>query len=422
MDPDSLNYIIIIICSLLASAFFSGMEIAFISANRLKIELDKNKGSISGRILGRFVKYDANFIATMLLGNNIALVLYGIYMAKIIEPVLIEHVTDSGGVILLIQTIFSTLLILVTAEFLPKAIFSINPNRILRIGAIPLFITYWILLPITIFTMTLSRAILRIFNVSVENSQVAFSKTDLDHYVRDLNNRMEEEDDLGNEMQILQNALDFSNVKARDCMVPRTEIVAVNIEEDIDVLKSTFIDTGLSKILIYRDSIDNIIGYAHSFELFKNPTKITELLIPISYVPEAIPGKELLEQFTKQQGNISVVVDEFGGTSGVVTLEDVIEEIFGDIEDEHDLEELLEQKIDDRTFLFSGRLSIDDINEKHDLELPESSEYDTIGGLVINKLESIPEKGAVLTLDEIEITVQEVSDRRIELVRVELLD
>lgn len=413
--------IFFIIGTLIASAFFSGMEIAFVSANKLKIELDRNKGNISGKIIGRFVQYDANFIAAMLLGNNIALVIYGIQMAKLIEAPL-EAIMGESAWVLLVQTILSTLLILVTAEFLPKAIFQINPNRILKFAAIPLVIIYYILFIPTQFTMLLSNGLLRLFRVKADNGSNVFSKVDLDHYVRDLNERMEDEDELGNEMQILQNALNFGNVKARDCMIPRTEIVAVDVEDDIEHLSELFIETGLSKILIYRDNIDNVIGYSHSFELFKHPKRIKDILIPISFVPEAVPGKELLELFTKQQGNIAVVVDEFGGTSGVVTIEDVIEEIFGDIEDEHDADELLEEQIDENTYRFSARTDIDWINEKYDLELEESAEYETLGGLILNQIASIPQEGDEVEFEPYVFVIEEVSDRRIEVVRIEIKD
>lgn len=415
MDPSSL---LIIFVALAGSAFFSGMEIAFVTANRLKIELDNQKGSISGKILSNFVKNDSRFIATMLLGNNIALVVYGIWMAQLMEPWLIEVVGSNEAVILIIQTILSTLLILVTAEFLPKATFQINPNRVLHFLSIPLVIIYVILYPLTLFTMMLSSGVLKLFRMDIENTTTAFSKIDLDDYVRDLNERMEEENELDNEMQILQNALGFSNIKARDCMIPRTDIVAFDIETTVDEIKEKFIDTGLSKILIYRDTIDNIIGYVHSFELFKKPKRIKEVLIPIAFVPEAIPAKDLLELFAKQHGNIAVVVDEFGGTSGLITIEDVVEEIFGEIEDEHDSDELLEQRIDPKTYLFSARQDIDYINDEYDLELEESSEYDTLGGLVIHHLASIPEEGTVLELEDYTIRIEAVSDRRIEIIRV----
>jgi putative hemolysin len=415
MEPSS---IVIIVSALIASAFFSGVEIAFISSNKLKIELDRNKGTISGKILSRFVEKDNRFIATMLLGNNIALVVYGIWMAKIMEP-WIQGFVSNDSVILLIQTIISTLLILITAEFLPKATFQINPNRVLQALSIPLWLVHTLLAPFTLFTLALSNGILKLFNVDTKNSKSVFSKVDLDDYVKDLSERMEgEENELDNEMEILQNALAFSNIKARDCMIPRTDIVALSLEDDIDELRDQFIQTGLSKIIIYRDTIDNVIGYVHSFELFKQPQRIKEILLPISFVPEVIPGKELLELFAKQHGNIAVVVDEFGGTSGLVTIEDVIEEIFGDIEDEHDKDTLLEEQIDEKTFLFSARQDIDYLNEEYDLELEESTEYETLGGLFLHHTGSIPQVGDELDLDAYHLLIEEVTDRRIEKIRL----
>lgn len=413
--------IIIIFIAILASAFFSGMEIAFVSANRLKIELDSQKKSFSGKILSNFVKHDGRFLATMLLGNSAALVVYGIWMAKLLEPWIGPLVGHNGALTLLIQTILSTLLILVTAEFLPKATFQINPNRVLRLLALPLILVYSILYPITLFTMFISNGIMALFGVKAKNSETAFSRVDLDDYVRDLNDRMEGEGDLENEMQILQNALGFSEIKARDCMIPRTDIVAMDIETTIDELREKFITTGLSKILIYRDTMDNIIGYVHSFELFKKPEQTKEILIPISFVPEAALAKSLLEVFAQQHGNIAVVVDEYGGTSGVVTIEDVVEEIFGEIEDEHDSEDLLEQQIDETTYLFSARQDIDHLNEVYELDLEESTEYETLGGLVLHHLESIPTVGTVLELKKFRISIEAVTDRRIEIVRLKLI-
>ncbi|RYM35619.1 HlyC/CorC family transporter [Brumimicrobium glaciale] len=418
MDPSS---IIVIVIAITASAFFSGMEIAFITANRLKIELDNKKGTFSGKVLSNFVKQDSRFIATMLLGNNIALVVYGIWMAQLMQPWISPLVGGSEVAVLLIQTILSTLLILVTAEFLPKATFQINPNRVLQFLSFPLALIYALLYPLTIFTMTISNGLLRLFGMDVKSGEMVFSKIDLDDYVRDLNERMEDENDLDNEMQILQNAIGFSDIKARDCMIPRTDIVAMDIESSIEDLKNRFIDTGLSKILIYRDTIDNIIGYVHIFELFKKPNRIKEVLIPIAFVPEAVLAKDLLELFAKQHGNIAIVVDEYGGTSGLITIEDVVEEIFGDIEDEHDVDQLLEQQIDATTYLFSARQDIDHLNEVYDFNLDESSEYETLGGLVLHYLESIPEEGTILELENYSMRIEAVSDRRIEIIRLKII-
>jgi CBS domain containing-hemolysin-like protein len=270
----------------------------------------------------------------------------------------------------------------------------------------------------TLFVVGISQLFLRIFKINVEKSNTAFSKVDLDYFVRDVNERMETEFELNNEIQILQNALDFSNVKARDCMVPRTEIVAMDVNESIEELRIKFIETGYTKILIYENTIDNVIGYVHSFDMFKKPKEIKRILLPISVVPEVISGKKLLEMFTKQSGNISLVVDEFGGTSGVITIEDLMEEIFGDIEDEHDVEELIEEQLDENTFLFSARQEIDYINDKFHLQVPDSEEYDTLSGLILNKLASIPDKGTIVEIDTFTIEIQAVSDRRIELVKL----
>jgi len=410
---------LIIIATLFASAFFSGMEIAFISANRLKIELDKNNGSVSGRILSSFVKNESNFISTMLLGNNIALVFYGIKMAEGLEPFII-NVVSNQAIVLLIQTIVSTLIVLVTAEFLPKAIFRINPNRSLSIASIPLFVIYWALIVPSILTTVLSKLFLRLFGMRIENSKQAFTKMDLDDYVKDVSERMEDEFEMKNEIQILRNARDFSNIKARDCMIPRTEITAVNIDINIQELKAKFIETGLSKILVYKDSIDNIIGYVHSFELFKLPKSLKQILLPISIVPEAILVKNLLEQFTQQKRSVAVVVDEYGGTSGLITVEDIIEEIFGEIEDEHDLEEIMDKQIGDDTYLFSARIEISAINNKYGLRIEEKDEYETLGGFVFSELEEIPKKGTRFDYKHYTFSIEEVSSNKIELVKIQV--
>ncbi len=414
MDPE----LIIIFITLVFSAFFSGTETAFISSNRLKVELDKSKGNFIGKILGRFYKDESRFIAMLLLGNNISLVIFGISAAAMLNPIIVSWGVESAGAILLIQTILSTLLVLITAEFLPKALVQINPNFFLKYTTIPALAIYWILYIPNEIILFVSKFFLKLLKVDEENSEKVFSKVDLEHYVQDINERMKEEEDFGNEMQILQNALDFSNIKARDCMIPRTEIIAIEIDDDIQKLKDLFIEEKLSKILIYRDSIDNIIGYAHSFAMFSQPDSIKQILMPIAFVPEAIPGKELLELFTKQSGNIAVVVDEYGGTAGLITIEDVIEEIFGEIKDEHDDEDLLEETLSENEYLFSSRLDIDYLNEKYHLDLPESEEYETLGGFIISELETIPDAGTVMVLERYEILIEQVSDRKIEIVKL----
>jgi CBS domain containing-hemolysin-like protein len=402
------------------------MEIAFLSSNRLKVELDRSKGNLVGKILGVFYKRESRFIAMMLLGNNIALVIFGMSFAALIDGPDPEHsFLRSIGItqditVLLTQTVLSTLLVLITAEFLPKAFVQLNPNWFLKLLAVPMLVVYAVLYLPTLVIVGLSNGILRLFNVRTKKEQQVFSKVDLEHFVQDISSRIKEEQELENEMTILQNALDFSSLKARDCMIPRTEIVAVEVNETIPELSRLFIDTGLSKILIYRDNLDNVIGYVHSFEMFKKPSSIKQILLPISFVPAAIPGKELLELFTKQSGNIAVVVDEYGGTAGLITIEDVIEEIFGEIEDEHDKEDWLEEKISDSEYRFSARADIDYLNDAYKLGLPESEEYDTLGGLVIHELETIPEAGTQIELDELSLFIEQVSDRRIEVVKVYL--
>lgn len=414
----SINLIYVLV-AILFSAFFSGMEIAFISANRLKIELEKKQGDFSAKILSKFIQKPASFIGAMLIGNNIALVVYSMAMAMLLEPYIIVY-TKSEGIVLLTQTLISTVIVLYFGEFLPKALLRINPNFAIKFAAVPLKIIYSVLYPLTFFTTKLSNGILKLFKVDISQSNLAFSKIDLEHFVLDIQERQEKGEDIDHEIQIFRNALDFTDVKARECMIHRTEIVAMDIEDSIDELKEKFIETELSKILIYRDTIDNIIGYVHSLELFKRPESIKSILLPISIVPESMPASEILKQFISQRRSMAVVVDEFGGTSGVITTEDIIEEIFGEIDDEHDVEELIEQQVDENTFLFSAKTEIDYINDKYKLNLPESEEYETLGGLIFYKHESIPEKDDIITIDNYRFKIEEVSNNKIELVRVQI--
>lgn len=407
-----------IVISLLFSAFFSGTEIAFISSNRLKIELDRSKGTLTGRILGFFYKKEGDFIAMLLLGNNIALVFFGLFSVVVLDPFISAWGVQGEALTLLLQTLISTIVVLVVAEFLPKALFQINPNALIRYMAFPMIMIYGVLYIPTVGIVGVSNGFLRLLRVSNDNQQKVFSKVDLEHYVQDMNSRINEEQELGNEIQILQNALDFDSLKARDCMIPRIELEAVELNDSIEKLKERFIKTGYSKILVYKDNIDNIIGYVHSFEMFKHPEAIKQILLPIAFVPEASSGMQLLQLFSENSGNIAVVVDEYGGTAGVVTIEDVIEEIFGEIEDEHDVEDLLEQELSDGDYLFSARLEIDYLNETYALNLEESEEYETLGGLVIHYLEEIPEAGARLEINDLSLTVETVSQNRIETIRV----
>ena len=412
------NAFCLILISLLFSAFFSGMELAFLSSNRLKIEVDKSKGTILGKLHSVFYKNEAKIIAFILLGNNISLVVYGISAAVILEPIIEGWGVSSDSLILLLQTLFSTILVLVAAEFIPKSIVQFNPNRSLKIGTFPLFILYIILFIPTHIILFFSWIILKLFGYDQKTNQKVFSKVDLEHFVDDLSERIESEEISTDDMTLLRNALDFSKVKARDCMIPRTEIISVDINDDLDAVKNLFIAKGLSKIIIYRDSIDNIIGYVYSSDMFKSPKSIKQILLPIHFVPSVITGKELLEKFTEQAGNIAIVSDEYGGTAGMVTLEDVIEEIFGEIEDEHDRDDLLEEKLSDTHFRFSARIEIDYINEQYNLNIPESEDYETLGGLVLYELANIPEKNSKLKIDGFTFVVEEVTDRRIETIIV----
>jgi CBS domain containing-hemolysin-like protein len=413
-------YIILFILSLISSAFFSGMEQAYLSSNRLRIEVERTRGSLRGRINAIFYRNQSTMIAMMLLGNNISLVVYGITFGHL----LIGESNELWGIksemlILSIQTILSTLLVLIGAEFFPKAIALINPNRFLNLGTYPLLLVYVILYLPTQFILFLSILLLKATGSKMKSSEKVFSKIDLEHYVEDLNSRISPEQELKHEMTILQNALEFNNVKARDCMIPRTEIIAVDVNESVESTLSLFQQKGLSKIVIYRNSIDNIIGYVHSFDFFSSPNSITQILKPIGFVPGVLSGKELLETFSKQTGNIAVVTDEYGGTAGIITIEDVIEEIFGDIEDEHDKEDWLEEQLSDSEYIFSARVDIDYINENYPISLPESEEYDTLGGLITYRLERIPTKNTTLELsNDIRIVIEEVSERRIEKVRL----
>jgi len=365
------------------SAFFSGMEIAFISANKLKIELDRKGGTLASKIIAHFNQNQSKFISAMLVGNNIALVIYGILMAKLLEPFIMLY-TSAEWAVLLIQTLVSTALVLVTAEFIPKTIFRINPNQTLNVFAIPTLLVFRLIYPIVWFTANISDFIFKkILKVEVAEDTVAFGKVDLDNYLSEVQNTGGDLQEIENEVQILKNALDFSNVKARECMIPRTEIIALDENSSLDELSDLFFRTGLSKVLIYRENIDNIIGYVHSFELFKKPKEIREILLPISVIPETMPANEILELLIKQKKSVIIVVDEFGGTAGIITLEDVVEEIFGDIEDEHDSENLIEKQLAENIFELSGRLETDYLNDNYNLAIPISEEYETLAGFII---------------------------------------
>jgi putative hemolysin len=414
---------IIITLSLAFSAFFSGIEIAFISANRLRIELESKQGLLSSRIISTFfLSAPSRFIGTMLVGNNVCLVIYGILMASMLEPSL-HYYFRSDVTVLVVQTIISTLIILITAEFLPKALFRINPNQTIKVFAVPVLLLYILLYPVVILTVGLSNFILRdLFRIKMEEGRLAFDRIDLDNYLREVTSHDEDREVRDHEIQIFQNALDFSSRRVRDSMIPRPEIEALEVNSSINELKQKFIETGLSKILIYKDTIDEIIGYVHSWEMFRKPENIRSVLLPVLIIPETMASQEAMTLFIQEHKSIAVVVDEFGGTAGILTIEDVMEEIFGDIEDEHDTEVLEETKISDKEYILAGRLDIEYLNETYRLDLPVSDDYDTLAGLIITHSGNIPEKNEEITIDNFVFNVLEVSETRIEKVRLSILN
>lgn len=424
-----MTIVLIIIGSILFSAFFSGVEIAFVSSNKFHIEIENKKGNFAYQLLSQLVKKPSRFIATMLVGNNIALVIYGMFMPELLNPyfLLMEPFFPAIAneyVLLLFQTIVSTIIILVTAEFLPKAIFNTYSTRLLEFFALPSYLFYWFFYIIVSLMIGVSNFVMKyILRAGEEQGRQAFDKVDLDNYIKERtesSSQYEEEEDP--EIQIFRNALGFSEQKAREFMIPRTEIIAMSVDEEIAVLTEKFIESNLSKILIYKESIDNIIGYVHSFELFKKPKDIRSILRPVSFIPESMTANEILNSLIRDRRSIAIVLDEFGGTSGLITVEDVVEELFGEIDDEHDVEELIDSKISDVEFRFSARQEIDFINEKYNLDLPESDNYSTLGGLILNHLESIPERGEVLYLEPFVIKIEEVSNSKIELVHLKISD
>ena len=377
-----MSIIIYLLITMAFSAFFSGMEIAFVSVDKLRFEMDR-KGGVSSRILSLFFRNPNDFISTMLVGNNIALVIYGILMAQIIGDNLLAGWITNHFVMVLVQTVISTLIILVTGEFLPKTLFKINPNLALNVCAVPLFICYVVLYPISKFSSGVSYLFLRLFGMKVnkEASAKAFGKVDLDYFVQSSIDNAESEETLDTEVKIFQNALDFSAVKIRDCIVPRTEVVAVALDTSLEELKGRFVESGISKIIVYDGNIDNVVGYIHSSEMFRSPKDWRDHVKEVPIVPETMAAHKLMKLFMQQKKTIAVVVDEFGGTSGIVSLEDLVEEIFGDIEDEHDNTSYICKQIGEHEYVLSARLEIEKVNETFNLELPESDDYLTVGGL-----------------------------------------
>ena len=409
--------LIILLC-LVLSGFFSGMEIAFISSNKIYLEIEKQQTGISSKLLNFITKNPSRFIATMLVGNNVSLVIYGIFMGdKILQLFFPETLLNGviGIEIIFIQTIISTVIILLTAEFLPKVFFQQYANVFMKIFALPTGVFFTLFTPITLMVIELSDYILiKFFKTKGDQIQLTFSKSELGNYIEEQLESTKDIENVDSEIQIFQNALDFTEVKAREAMVPRTEIVAIENTADLEEIKKLFTSTGLSKIPIYNESVDDIEGYVHAFEMFRKPEHIKKILLPVAYVPETIRISEVLKLLTKQRRSIAVVLDEYGGTSGIITVEDIIEELFGEIEDEHDNIEHYEKKIEEGLFEFSARLEVDYINQNYGIDLPENQLYETLGGLIVHLQEEIPKKGTAISIENYQLEIKEVSSTKIE--------
>ena len=415
--------IIGLITTMVFSAFFSGMEIAFVSGNRMLAEVERGKNGISQRAISYFYRHPNNFVSTMLVGNNIALVIYGILFAQIFDATLFASLGDGERVTA--DTIASTVVVLFTGEFIPKLIFKSNPNTMLSLFAMPAMACYVVLYPISRFATLLSKWMLRVVGVRMENAKddIEFSKLDLDFLVQSSIDNARDEDDIEEEVKIFHNALDFSDTKIRDCMVPRTEIEGIDIEEcDEEELKNRFIETGFSKLVVYKDDIDHVVGYIHSSEMFRNPKQWRENIRTLHFVPETMAARKLMQTFLQQKKTLAIVVDEFGGTSGLVSLEDIVEEIFGDIEDEHDNNNYIAKKTDDGEYVLSARLEIEKVNEMFDLELPESDEYMTVGGLILHEYQSFPKLNEIVKIGNLEFKIIKSTMTKIELVKLKIND
>ena len=415
---------IIILCLILA-ALFSGMEIAFVSSNKIYLEIEKKQQNFLSKVLTKLTEKPSQFIASMLIGNTIVLVVYGFFMGELLMNWITHlglNLTNLSNV--LIQTSLSTLIVLVTSEFIPKVFFQIYANSFIKFFALPAYFFYLLFYFISTFILWISDFILKhFFKTEGDYVPLFFSKVELGNYITEQMSSVEDQENMDSEIQIFQNALEFSGVKARDIMTPRTEISAVEIHESVSELSNKFIETGYSKILVYQNSLDDILGYVHSFELFKKPRSIKSVLITVEFVPETILIKDVLEILTKKRKSIAVVLDEYGGTSGMITVEDIVEELFGEIEDEHDsIEELLEKRIDEDVYLFSARLDVESLNQTYKLQIPESDSYGTLGGYIVYHSKEIPSQGDQITIDKVRFTIEEATNKKIEVVKMNILE
>ncbi|MFT6748971.1 MAG: putative hemolysin [Flavobacterium sp.] len=415
---------VILICLVLC-AFFSGMEIAFISSNKIYLEIEKKQDNFLSGILTKLTEKPSKFIATMLVGNNISLVVYGFFMGDVIMNWLtMLDYTFSHWSSLLIQTVISTLIVLITAEFLPKVFFQIYANSLMKIFAIPSYFFYQLFFFLSTFIIWISDFILKkIFQTEGDFAPSFFSKSELGNYISEQMSTLDDQEDIDTEIQIFQNALEFAGVKAREIMTPRTELVAIDLYDSVSELKELFVKTGYSKVLVYQNTFDDIIGYVHSFDLFKKPETIKSITISVEFVPETVFIKDILNLLTKKRKSIAVILDEYGGTSGIITVEDIVEELFGEIEDEHDSDEaLIEKQLDDKSFLFSARLDVEYINQEYKLQIPEGDSYGTLGGFIVDFTTEIPQKGDNITMDSFYITIVEATNNKIDVVKLTILD
>ena len=417
--------IILLIIVILFSALFSGMEIAFVASNKLLMGIDMNNRTITSFAIDRFYSNSNNFVSSLLVGNNIVLVIYGILMANILNATILSGLTASTGVRLFLETLISTIIIILTGEFVPKAIFRINPNGALKRFALIMYPIYILLYPLARFTTWLSCLILRLFNIRInkETRDNTFSKTELNNLIQSsIDNAKKEEEEIDNDVRIFQNVLDFSDIKVRDCFVPRTEIYALEVTATLEELKSMFIESGHSKIIVYKDNIDNIIGYIHSSELFRSSEHWQQRICKMPIVPETLSAQKLLRTLMQQKKSLAVVVDEFGGTSGIISLEDLLEEIIGEIEDEHDNTNLTAKALGENEYLLSGRLEVERINEMFELGIPESDEYQTLGGFILSYHQRFPKLNETITIDKFSIQIIKQRSMKIELVKLKVLE
>ncbi len=414
--------IVIIFIALLFSAFFSGMEIAFVASNKLKLELERKQSSLLDYILGVFTRHPGQYISTILVGNNIALVVYSLNMTVLFHLLMQRYVPEWQGSVVL-ETIVSTVIIIFTAEFLPKAFVRGNPNFYLNTFALPVYVFYLVLYPVSKLITWLSIGIFKLFGLPIrrEHGIKTFDRMELSNLIEEAAENSQQQPDNENEIKLFQNALDFSDLRVRDCMVPRIDIEAVSVDTPINELTRRFVATQFSRIFVYHGSIDNIIGYVNTKSLFTQPDSVRHILKPVAYVTESMPSQKLLTLFTKRKQSVAVVIDEFGGTAGIVSIEDVLEEIFGEIEDEHDQKDTVEKKLGENEFIFSCRLEVEYLNETYGLKIPENEEYDTLAGYIISRNEGIPEQGETIVADGMRIRILRVSGSKLELARITLI-